>query len=96
MKFTYFDFMRIYKSCVNAVDKNGVRSMLRYIERRASNGYCVATARDGFLMNQVRVQCEGDGVILIPPIRPPKCDMVKVENVPSGNVRISYFDFPVN
>ena len=54
MKFAYFDFMRIYKSCVKAVDKNGVRKILRYIELRASNGYCVASALDGFVMNQVR------------------------------------------
>ena len=93
MKFSYYDFLKIYKSCVKATDKSGGRRILRYIELRAKDGYCVATALDGFVLNQVRVKCEGDGVILIPPVHPPKCVMVEVEKVPNGNVKISYFDY---
>ena len=93
MKFTQSEFMRIYKACVNATDKGSIREALKYIELRAADGYCVATALDGCVMCQIRVPCEGDGVVLLPPIRPPKCFMVEVEKVTGGNVKISYIDF---
>ena len=93
MRFTYYNFNRIYKACVKAVERDNHREMLRYIELRAENGYCIATALDGFVLCQVRVECEGDGVILIPPVKPPtKCDSVEVEALPNGNVKFAYFD----
>ena len=93
MRFSYFDFAKIYRCCVKATDKSNARETLRYIELRSKYGYCVATALDGHVLCQVRVQCEGDGVILIPPIKPMKCFDVDVQALDNGNVKIAYLDF---
>lgn len=93
MRFTYDDFARIYKSCNKATCKDPFREFLRYIELRAANGKCVATALDGYILCQVEVPCEGEGVICIPPVKPPKCHAVQVDARKEGLVRIAYYDY---
>lgn len=93
MRIAYDDFARIYKSCSKATSKDPFREFLRYIELRAANGKCVATALDGYILCQVEVPCEGDGVICIPPVKPPKCAVVQVDALMGGLVRIAYYDY---
>ena len=86
------DFWRILKACANACDKSNFRSVLRYIELRADGTECVATSLDNFIMQQIRVRCNGSGIVLIPSaIQPPKCKSVVIEDVHS--LKITYLGF---
>lgn len=86
------DFWRILKACANACDKSNFRSVLRYIELRADGTECVATSLDNFIMQQIRVRCNGSGIVLIPSaIQPPKCKSVVIEDVYS--LKITYLGF---
>lgn len=96
MRFDYDDFARIYKSCNKATSKDPFREFLRYIELRAANGKCVATALDGYILCQIEVPCEGEGIICIPPVRPPKCHAVQIDARKKGLVRIAYYDYENN
>lgn len=86
------DFWRILKACANACDKSNFRSVLRYIELRAEGTECIATSLDGFIMQQIRVRCNGSGTVLIPcGIQPPKCKSVVIEDM--YGLKITYLDF---
>lgn len=86
-----YDFGRIMKACAKACSGRDIRESLRYIEMRANGTECVATSLDGFIMQQIKVKCAGEGVILIPgTIKPPKCETVIIED--QSNIRITYLD----
>lgn len=86
-----YDFGRIMKACAKACDRSNARKTLQHIELRAYGTECVATSLDGFIMQQIKVHCAGEGVILIPgTVKPPKCETVIIED--PNNVRITYLD----
>lgn len=86
-----YDFGCIMRACAKGVDRSAIRQALRHIELRAYGTECVATSLDGFIMQQIKVHCAGEGVILIPgTIKPPKCDAVIIED--HTNIRITYLD----
>lgn len=91
MRIAYSDFARIYKSCNKATCKDHFRDFLRYIELRAADGKCVATALDGYILCQIEVPCEGEGVVYIPPVRPPKCSVVQIDALTGNLVKIAYY-----
>lgn len=86
-----YDFGRIMRACAKACDRSNARRVLQYIELRAYGTECVATSLDGFIMQQIKVQCAGEGVILVPStVKPPRCESVIIED--SDNIRITYLD----
>ena len=88
MKITmdYWDFAKIQRGCTKFVEKSHSHRVLRFIELRAKDGHCVATALDGYGLWQVKVPCTGEGVALIPAIKPYKADEVTI--IPSGKGRV--------
>lgn len=85
-----YDFRHIVLACSKAASKNDVREALRYIELRADGKECVATALDGFIMQQVKCECKGKGVVLIPAdIKTEKADTVII--TAKDNLRIAYY-----
>lgn len=91
--FAYADYCRIIKACKGAVSKDGIHKTLQYIELRGINNLCTATALDGFVLKQVQVPCYGEGNILIPPIKAPKCEKVEIYTSGNGKRRCVQFDF---
>lgn len=86
-----YDFRHIVLACSKAASKNNVREALRYIELRADGKECVATALDGFIMQQVKCECKGKGVVLIPAdIKTEKADTVII--TAKESLRIAYYD----
>lgn len=86
-----YDFRHIVLACSKAANKNDVREALRYIELRADGKECVATALDGFIMQQVKCECKGKGVILIPAdIKTEKADTVII--TAKESLRVAYYD----
>ncbi len=86
-----YDFGRIMRACAKACDKAHYQRVMRFIELRADGKHCVATSLDGFIMQQIRVQCSGEGVVLLPnTIKPPKCETVTLETL--NNVKITFTD----
>lgn len=89
----WFYFRNILKACKKACDKCNFRRVLRYIELRADGTECVATSLDGYIMQQIKVPCDGKGIVLIPyTIQSPKCKKVVIEDNDTGNIQFSYFD----
>lgn len=87
------DFWRILRACASACDKSNFRSVLRYIELYADGTECIATSLDGFIMQQIRVRCNGSGTVLIPcGIQSPKCKNVVIEDVYSFKITYLGFD----
>ena len=86
-----YDFGRILRACAKGCEKAHYRRVLRYIELRADGKHCVATSLDGYIVQQIKVQCSGEGVVLLPnTIKPPKCETVTIEV--SGNIKITFTD----
>ena len=86
-----YDFRHIVLACSKAASKNDVREAFRYIELRADGKECVATALDGFIMQQVKCECKGKGVVLIPAdIKTEKADTVTI--TAKESLRIAYYD----
>lgn len=89
MAWKSFNF--ILKACSKATSKNDVREALRYIELRADGETCVATALDGYIMQQVRVECTGMGAILIPgDLKAERAETVEISV--EENLHVKYFD----
>lgn len=86
-----YDFRHIVLACSKAANKNDVREALRYIELRADGKECVATALDGIIMQQVKCECKGKGVVLIPAdIKTEKAETVVI--TAKESLRIAYYD----
>lgn len=86
-----YDFRHIVLACSKAASKNDVRESFRYIELRADGKECVATALDGYIMQQVKCECKGKGVVLIPAdIKTEKADSVVI--TAKDSLRIAYYD----
>lgn len=62
---------KIFKVCAPiAAKKKDSRPSLTQIELRVTDGECIATALDGYVMAQCRVKCKGDnGSYLIPVVK---------------------------
>lgn len=85
------DFGRIMRACARAASKNDIRAQLRYIELRANGTQLVATALDGFVMQQIKIPCNGRGVVLIPStVKPEKCEKVLISE--NECLRISFYN----
>lgn len=85
-----YDFRHIVLACSKAANKNDVREAFRYIELRADGKECVATAIDGDICQQVKCECKGKGVVLIPAdIKTEKADTVII--TAKDNLRIAYY-----
>ena len=54
------EFNRIMRTCIPALDKNGTRRVLEYIEIRCAGGVGAATGCDGFHLAQCCFAYEGD------------------------------------
>ena len=62
-----FEFNRIMRVCIPALDKSGTRRALERIEIRCAGGVGTATAGDGFCLTQCRFTYDGDdGRFLLP------------------------------
>ena len=86
-----YDFRHIVLACSKAASKNNVREALRYIELRADGKECVATALGGLIMQQVKCECKGKGVVLIPAdIKTEKADTVII--TAKESLRVAYYD----
>ena len=64
-------YNKIFKVCAPiAAKRNHSRPSLTQIELRVTDGECIATALDGYVMAQCRVKCKGDnGSYLIPAVK---------------------------
>lgn len=62
-------FLRIMEACKPATDEDDRREPLQHIEIfHDGSGTAYATALDGYVMNQVRVRCQGDaGTVYLRP-----------------------------
>ena len=86
-----YSFNFIIKACSKATSRNNVREALRYIELRADGETCIATALDGFIMQQAKVDCKGKGVILIPgDIKTERAESVTISV--KDSLHIKYYD----
>ena len=91
LKMSGVDFGRIVRACSRAASRNDIREELRYIELRADGETCVATAIDGFVMQQLRVPCEGRGVVMLPATA--KAERSERAVITAGDkLRVSFFD----
>ena len=81
---------KIFKVCAPiAAKKKDSRPSLTQIELRVTDGECIATALDGYVMAQCRVKCKGDnGRYLIPVV---KIDTKAARNA-YRNITISWED----
>ncbi len=65
-------FKAIMKACKPFISKDNARPILQTIKLNCSDGYCIASACDGFKLINFKVPCSADnGVLCIPIIKTP-------------------------